>query len=228
VLLVSLLPFFSHGQLWVPIGFALAAWVLTSHLTSLYERLRNRVRLGGGVLADLTGGHSRSYYGMLVAHLGVAVLIIGLTMVSNFAIEKDLRLSPGSQTEAAGFRFLFEGTRKVQGPNYSAQQGRIIVFEGDRQIAVLLPEKRTYLASSQTMTEAAINAGLLRDVYVSLGEPLGNGDWSLRIYYKPYVRWIWLGCLLMACGGILAITDRRYRTATRAVKVPQGVAPAKA
>jgi cytochrome c-type biogenesis protein CcmF len=227
VLLVSFWPPFSHGALWVPVGLALAAWVLFSHLTSLYERLRHKTRLGGGLLADLTG-HSRSYYGMLIAHLGVAVFIVGLTMLSNFQIEKDLRMAPGDRTEVAGYQFLFEGSGPVKGPNYDAQRGRVLVFDGDRQVAVLTPEKRTYLASSQTMTEAAIDAGLLRDVYVSLGEPLAGGAWSLRIYYKPYVRWIWLGGLLMAIGGVLAVTDRRYRTATQAASVPSAGAVAKA
>ncbi|AGA90147.1 c-type cytochrome biogenesis protein CcmF [Thioflavicoccus mobilis 8321] len=227
VLLVSFWPPFSHGELWVPVGLALAAWVFLSHLTSLYERLRHKTRLGGTLLSDLTG-HSLSYYGMLIAHLGVAVFIVGLTMLSNFAVEKDLRMAPGDRTEVAGLQFQFEGTRAVAGPNYDAQRGRVLVFDGDRQVALLVPEKRTYVASTQTMTEASIDAGLLRDIYVSLGEPLEVGAWSLRIYYKPYVRWIWLGGLLMATGGVLAITDRRYRAATQASRVPPAGAAAKA
>jgi cytochrome c-type biogenesis protein CcmF len=209
----------SEERLWVAIGLGLAAWILFSHLTSLYERLRNKVRLGGRILADFSS-HSRSYYGMLIAHLGVAVFVVGMTMVSIFQVEKDLRMSPGDRTEVAGLQFQFDGTRPVAGPNYDAQRGRVLVFDGDRQVAVLEPEKRTYLASSRTMTEAAIDAGLLRDVYVSLGEPISGGDWSLRIYYKPYVRWLWLGAIFMSIGGILATTDRRYRTATRTAGAP--------
>jgi len=226
VLLVSLLPVFSGGRLWVPIGLALAAWILLSHLTSLYERLRHKAN-PGAMLADFLG-HSRSYYGMLLAHLGVAAFIVGLTMLASFEVERDLRMAPGDSVEVAGLRFEFEGTRATRGPNYSAERGRVLVFDGERRVTELAPEKRTYFASAQTMTEAAIDAGLLRDIYVSLGEPLEDGAWSLRIYYKPYVRWIWLGALLMACGGVLAITDRRYRTATRRVGVPATAVPARA
>ncbi|MEY6431673.1 heme lyase CcmF/NrfE family subunit [Thioalkalicoccus limnaeus] len=227
VLVATMIPFFSHGYLWVPIGITLAAWVLFSHLASLVERWRNKVRLGGGILADF-GSHSRSYYGMWVAHVGVAVFIVGITMVSHFEVERDVRVSPGDYVEVAGYRFQFEGSGTVPGPNYSAQQGLVNVYSGDRLVTVLRPEKRTYFVSSQVMTQAAIRPGLFRDLYVSLGEPLGNGDWSMRVYYKPYVRWIWLGSILMALGGVIAISDRRYRLATRAFKAPKGAANARA
>jgi cytochrome c-type biogenesis protein CcmF len=155
------------------------------------------------------------------------MFIVGATMVSNFGSEKDVRMSPGDVHESAGYRFQFEGVETVPGPNYRADQGRFLVFKGDEQIAVLKPEKRNYFASQKPMTEAAIDWGFTRDLYVSLGEPVGGGDWALRIYYKPYVRWIWLGGVLMALGGILAVTDRRYRTRSRKVKVPAGAATAR-
>jgi cytochrome c-type biogenesis protein CcmF len=176
--------------------------------------------------ADMASG-GRSYYGMLLAHLGIATFIVGATMVSNFGIEKDLRLSPGDVYEAAGYRFRFDGVQTVPGPNYRAAQGRIPVFRGEEQVATLEPEKRTYFTSAKPMTEAAIDWGLSRDLYVSLGEPVGGNDWALRIYYKPFVRWIWLGGVLMALGGFLAVTDPRYRTRSRRAEVPAGAAVAR-
>ena len=219
------LPEVTSSPLLVALGLGLVAWVLLSHLAGLGERLRRRLDIRA-VAADLKGG-GRGYYGMLLAHLGVAMFILGITMVSNFGSEQDIRLSPGDVHEAAGYRFRFAGVETVPGPNYQAARGRFLVFEGDRQIAVLEPEKRTYFTSPKPMTEAAIDWGFARDLYVSLGEPLGGGDWALRIYYKPYVRWIWLGGLCMALGGILAITDRRYRTTRRQAKVGTATATAR-
>ncbi|MCG6859811.1 MAG: heme lyase CcmF/NrfE family subunit [Chromatiaceae bacterium] len=213
------------GSLLVPLGLGLAAWVLLSHLAGLRERLRHR--RGFQAMAADMGSGGRSYYGMLLAHLGIAMFIVGATMVSNFGIEKDVRMSPGDIQEAGGYRFQFEGVETVPGPNYRAAQGRFVVFQGEEPIAVLEPEKRTYFASAKPMTEAAIDWGFARDLYVSLGEPVGGDDWALRIYYKPFVRWIWLGGVLMALGGILAVTDRRYRTRSRKVKVPAGAAVAR-
>ena len=213
------------GSLLVPLGLGLAAWVLFSHLAGLRKRLRHKRGLKG-LTTDMASG-GRSYYGMLLAHLGVAMFIVGITMVSNFGSEKDLRMSPGGVHDVAGYSFRFEGVVTVAGPNYRAAQGRFSVFQDGEQVAVLKPEKRTYFASKKPMTEAAIDWGFTRDLYVSLGEPVGDGDWALRIYYKPYVRWIWLGSIFMALGGILAVTDRRYRTRSRKVVIPAGAATAR-
>jgi cytochrome c-type biogenesis protein CcmF len=153
---------------------------------------------------------------MVIAHLGIAFFIIGITSVTQFDVEQDIRMSPGQTVDLAGHTFRFEGAKAVRGPNYRADQGTIRVFNGDGQeVAILNPEKRTYTVQTRPMTEAGIDAGFTRDIYVSLGETLGNGDWSLRLYYKPLVRWIWLGGLLMGFGGLLAAVDRRYRMATR-------------
>jgi len=225
---VAALPMFSDDHWYVPLGIGLAGWLVFSHLTGLRDHLKNK-KGPAAWLADLRGG-GRSYYAMLLAHLGVAVFIIGITMVSNFGIEEDIRMSPGATKTVAGYRFQFDGVTSTTGPNYQAQQGRVLVFRGDKQIAVLKPQKRKYVASRQVMTEAAINAGLRRDLYVSLGEAVGDhGDWAVRIYYKPYVRWIWLGGLLMALGGVLALTDRRYRTraAGKPAKLPPALAAAR-
>ena len=148
---------------------------------------------------------------MWFAHLGVAVFIIGVTFVTQFDIEKDVRMSPGDEIALNHYVFRFDGVAPHEGPNYTAQRGTVHVLLDGREITVLHPEKRTYRVQSKPMTEAGIDPGLFRDIYVSLGEPLGNGDWALRLYYKPMVRWIWLGGLFMAFGGLLAASDPRYR-----------------
>ncbi|MCU7881301.1 MAG: heme lyase CcmF/NrfE family subunit [Candidatus Thiodiazotropha sp. (ex Lucinoma aequizonata)] len=225
--LLSLLPIFSGGNWLVGLGMGLAMWVATAHLVNLQDRLKHKRSFAGFWIDFKSGG--RSYYGMLLAHLGVAVFIVGITMVSNFGYENDVRMSPGDVSEIAGYEFLFEGVKQIPGPNYNANRGRFLVTKDGEHVTILEPEKRTYFAQSRPMTEAGIYWGFTRDLYVSLGEPLGGGDWSLQLYYKPYVRWIWLGGILMGLGGVLAITDRRYRTArvrsTEAVNTA-GVVPA--
>ncbi|MFE8034200.1 cytochrome c-type biogenesis CcmF C-terminal domain-containing protein, partial [Thiohalocapsa marina] len=139
-----------------------------------------------------------------------------------------VRMSPGDSYEMAGYRFQFLGAEKAPGPNYQADRGHFRVFRGDRQIAELFPEKRAYLGGGMPMTEAAIDPGLFRDVYVSLGEHVGGGDWALRLYYKPFVRWIWLGSIFMALGGLLAVTDPRYRTGRVRARAPAHAATARA
>ncbi|NEX17039.1 MAG: heme lyase NrfEFG subunit NrfE [Halochromatium sp.] len=228
VLVLTSMSAVSGDDLWVPIGIALAAWLLFSHLTIVRDRLKHKQQGWRQAMVADFSGNGRSFYGMVVAHLGVAMFIVGVTMVSNHQIEKDLRMSPGDSHEMAGYRFEFLGAQKVNGPNYRADQGHFLVYRGERQIAELFPEKRSYLGGGMPMTEAAIDAGFFRDVYVSLGEAVGGGDWALRLYYKPYVRWIWLGAALMALGGAIAVSDRRYRTARARSTAPAGAVGAKA
>lgn len=197
-------------QPWAVVGLGLAAWVALTALVSVRERLKHRPHGWAALGADLRNT-GRGFYGMILAHLGVAVFIVGVTMVAHFEQEHDVRMAPGDVREIAGYRFEFLGTTPVRGPNYHAQRGQFRVYRRERLIAELFPEKRTYLGGGMPMTEAAIDAGMLRDIYVSLGEPLGDGAWALRLYYKPYVRWIWLGALFMGVGGLLAATDPRYR-----------------
>jgi cytochrome c-type biogenesis protein CcmF len=134
-------------------------------------------------------------------------------MVMSFSVEKDLRLEPGQSYEMSGYEFRFLGTRKVQGPNYVADEGRLEVRRNGEVITELNPQKRVYTAQNNPMTEAAIDDGFFRDLYAAMGEQLENGAWSMRLYYKPMIRWIWLGCLMMTFGGVLAISDKRYRRA---------------
>ena len=233
IMVATALPVFSDGNLYMPLGLGLAAWLFLSHVAGLISRLKHKKGFFGALVSDISG-NGRSYYGMWLAHAGVAMFIVGATMVSNFGIEEDVRMSPGDSTELAGHRFVFHGARLVRGleqepqVNYDAYRGHFEVFKDDALITELNPEKRTYFASKQTMTEAAIDWGFTRDLYVSLGEPIAGGDWALRVYYKPYVRWIWLGGVLMALGGLLSISDRRYRTATKRARAPVGAAAAPA
>ena len=209
------LPLFHKGSVWMGLAVALSLWILSSLVLSLRQRFRYRKGISG-ILKDFGTRGSGSYYGMIIAHLGIAFFIIGVTAVTQFDVEQDIRMSPGQTVDLAGHTFRFEGAKAVRGPNYRADQGTIRVFNGDGQeVAILNPEKRTYTVQTRPMTEAGIDAGFTRDIYVSLGETLGNGDWSLRLYFKPMVRWIWLGGILMGIGGLLAAVDRRYRMATR-------------
>jgi cytochrome c-type biogenesis protein CcmF len=204
------LPLLHDGSLSAGLAVALSCWLLGSLVVSVRQRLRFRKGLTG-MLRDLGSRGGGSYYGMVVAHFGIAVFIIGITFVTQFDVEKDVRMSPGQSVELAGHTFRFDGVNVVPGPNYTAHQGNIHVFKGGDEVALLQPQKRTYLVQTKPMTEAGIDAGFTRDIYVSLGEALGGGDWSLRLYYKPFVRWIWLGGILIAIGALLAASDRRYR-----------------
>ena len=157
-----------------------------------------------------------SWYGMLLAHAGVGVFIIGVTLVGGYETEQDLRMEIGSSATAGGHDFKLVGLQDVQGPNYTAVRATFEVSRDGRFVEHLYPEKRTYTVSRMPMTEVSIDRGVFRDLYVSMGEPLDGGKaWSVRLYVKPFVNWIWGGCLLMALGGVLAVADRRYRLHSR-------------
>jgi cytochrome c-type biogenesis protein CcmF len=152
---------------------------------------------------------------MQLAHFGVAVFIVGVTIVTGYQTEKDVRMAIGDTVEAGGYEFKFNGVSEVIGPNYRAGRAEMIVSKDGVEVERMYPEKRNYTATGNVMTETAIDSGLTRDLYISLGEPVANGAWSVRVYYKPFVGWIWGGALLMAMGGGLALSDRRYALAAR-------------
>ncbi|MFZ2318653.1 MAG: cytochrome c-type biogenesis CcmF C-terminal domain-containing protein, partial [Pseudomonas sp.] len=183
----------------------LAAWVLLAGVRDLLDKTRHKGLLKG--MAGLSG----SYWGMQLAHLGIAVCAIGVVLVSQGSAERDLKLAPGESLELGGYRFVFEGAKHFEGPNFTSDKGTIRVLDGAEEVAVLHPEKRLYTVQRMPMTEAGIDAGITRDLYVALGEPLENGAWAVRVHIKPYVRWIWLGGLMMGFGGLLAAFDKRYR-----------------
>jgi cytochrome c-type biogenesis protein CcmF len=189
------------------LGLLLAAWLIITGSLDLRRRMGSE-----GTLMQRLKTPTRSYYGMQLAHFGIAIFIIGVTMVKGYETERDVRMDVGDTVQAGGYEFRFDGVTEVQGPNYVASQGRVSVSKDGKFVTELNPEKRQYNASGMPMTEAAIRTGLLRDLYVSLGEPIPDSQaWAVRVYIKPFVDWIWAGCLLMAFGGILAISDRRYR-----------------
>ncbi|HKE38991.1 MAG TPA: heme lyase CcmF/NrfE family subunit [Casimicrobiaceae bacterium] len=204
---------------WSPLiafGLFLAAWVFAATVASLLARVKSSHR--GSILSALRA-NSLSYYGMLLAHLGVGVFIAGVTLVKGYEVERDVRLDVGESVAVGRYEFKFLGVKPGPGPNYRALTGAVEVRKDGRLIETLKPEKRIYNASGQPMTIAAIDTGFLGDLYVSLGEPVdGNADniagaWGVRVYIKPFVDWIWMGAFLMALGGLLAVSDRRYRLA---------------
>jgi cytochrome c-type biogenesis protein CcmF len=179
-----------------------ALWIVFTTWLSVREKTRHQVRFWQ---------LPRSYHGMVIAHLGVAMFIVGVTLTNAYSIEKDVRIETGVSLEVAGLEFLMKEIKQVAGPNYDAHKGVVEVRREGKLITVLKPEKRFYRVQTMPMSEAAIDPGFTRDIYIALGEPLSEQAWSLRVYYKPFVRWIWLGSLLMALGGLLAALDTRYR-----------------
>jgi len=206
-------------------GLTLAFWIVASLGVDLIERLRP-TGLQTSVLARLRL-LPLAMVGMMVAHLGVAVFAFGVTMLKTYEIERDVKMGPDSTTELAGYRFRMLGVREMPGPNYKATQGQIEVSRDGKVIAMLLPEKRIYRVQSNPMTEAAVDSNPLRDIYVSMGEELPTGEWVVRVQHKPFIVWIWGGCLIMMLGGGLAASDRRYRQRrTQSADLPAAAASA--
>ncbi|MES2889176.1 MAG: heme lyase CcmF/NrfE family subunit [Pseudomonadota bacterium] len=198
----------------VALGCLLAAWIASSAVANLWARLRAHDKVGWLQRVRAQPG---SYYGMLLAHVGVAVFIVGVTVVSGYASENDVRMEPGQSASVGGFDFKLDQVVETAGPNYSATRATLTVSRKGQPVAVLTPERRIYHVRRMPLTEVAIDRGLTRDLYVALGEPVSATAWSMRLHHKPFVNWIWLGCVLMALGGVLAVLDRRYRVRQRAV-----------
>jgi cytochrome c-type biogenesis protein CcmF len=197
------------------VGLTAGLWLIYSALREPISRLRHRQTLSAAVL------------GMSIAHFGVGLFTIGVTTVESYKIEKDFVMRPGDTTELAGYRFAFGRLRSLNGPNYTATEGEFTITRGADTVAVLHPQKRTYRVQTNPMTEAGISVGWTRDLFVALGDDVGNGAWSVRLQYKPMIRYIWLGAMLMALGGLIATTDRRYRLRRVAEQAPAGGAVAR-
>ncbi len=197
----------------IALGLLLATWVIFSGVINLNDR----IQLFGEFKSILTriAKQPASYYGMQFAHLGVAIFILGVTIVKGYETQKDVRMEIGERVTVGAYAFQFNGVSEVPGPNYKARRGSFNVYNNGVLASVLYPEKRIYQTSDMAMTEAAIDTGIFRDLYVSLGEPLDGGAWSVRVYYKPLIRWIWGGFFIMALGGLIATFDHRYRFARR-------------
>jgi cytochrome c-type biogenesis protein CcmF len=214
VVAAILLPLiFGEWKTLVVLGLLLALWIISSAGVNLWQRVH--VTSGQLSIWQKLTTQSRSYYGMQVAHVGVAVFILGVTLVTGYQSEKDVRMEVGDTVTAGGYIFRLNNVTDIQGPNYIAARAEMEVSRNGKVTTMLYPEKRSYTASQNVMTETAIDTGLFRDLYVSLGEPVGGQAWSVRVYYKPFVDWIWGGALLMALGGGLALSDRRYALAAR-------------
>ncbi len=201
----------------VAVSLLFAAWIVFTALLNVVQRVQ--ATRAGASFATVLLSQPRSFHGMHLAHVGVAVFVVGVAMVNGYQTEQDVRMAPGDTVSVGGYTFRFNGVQGQRGPNYQALVGDVDLLRDGKVLRQLRPEKRNYVASSMPMTEAAIDSGFLRDVYVSLGEPIDRGrpegDWAVRVYHKPFVGWIWGGCLLMSLGGLLAASDRRYRLAGR-------------
>ena len=214
------------------VGLLMAYWIVYTVATELWERIRPAGSVRTSVLHRL-GQLPRATVGMMVAHLGVAVFVFGVTMVGTHDVERDVAMSPGDSTTVNGYTFTYQGVRPMKGPNYEGMQGHLVVTRNGALVSDMHPEKRVYRVQRNPMTEAAIDSRIQGDLYVQLGEVIQGDTWLVRIWVKPFVSWIWFGCLLMGLGGILAVTDRRYRsratlpaTLPATVREPAGLTPA--
>ncbi|CAB1367687.1 heme lyase CcmF/NrfE family subunit [Denitratisoma oestradiolicum] len=217
-----LLPFaLGHGSALVSLGLLLGFWSIGASLLQLAHRLGKdnwRIRLGT---------LPRAYWGMIMAHIGIGVFVLGVTMVKGYESTADVRMAAGDTTTIGGYTFTFQHIEELNGPNYVAARAHVEVSRDGQKLKIMEPEKRIYNVQRMPMTEADIDAGLFRDLYVSLGEAIDAQTWVVRIQHKPLINWIWWGCLLMAFGGILAASDRRYRIA-RMQKLSPGTTSATA
>ena len=205
VLVGILLPGIIYGRsgFMISIGVTAAVWII---LSSLLEPIRSWRRAPGATAI------TRSTLGMSVAHFGVGLFTLGITLVSAFNIETDQAMQTGGAVEVGGYSFELQELRNVEGPNYQAIEGRVEIRKDEVLVGEVLPQKRQYLVQTNWMTEAGIDANWNRDLFIALGDQLGNDTWSVRIQYKPMIRFIWLGAFIMALGGLIAVSDRRYRS----------------
>jgi cytochrome c-type biogenesis protein CcmF len=197
-----IVPLVAYGQFHVMtfIGLTAGVWVILSSLYEPFQRLRLKQSLSRGVL------------GMTIAHIGVGLFAIGVTVTQSYRVEKDVALKAGESVELKGYKFDFKDTKQVQGPNYDAIESEVVITRDGKPVATLHPQKRTYRVQTMPMTESGIEVDWNRDLFVAMGDDLGAGAWSVRVQYKPMVRFIWFGALVMALGGLIALSDRRYRT----------------
>jgi cytochrome c-type biogenesis protein CcmF len=191
------------------LGMVMSMWILIATVLEVRQRVVSNTR-SEPVLASLRK-LTPSHWGMVLGHVGFAVTLIGITLVSNYEVERDVRMNAGDTVSIADYTVKFTGVKEIEGPNYSAERGIFDVYKNGEFVNHLEPEKRFYPVQRMSMTEAGIHTTLTRDLFVALGEPLSNGAWAVRLYYKPFVVWIWGGAVIMCLGGILSISDKRYR-----------------
>jgi len=192
------------------LALVLAFWVITSLIRDVAAKVRNRADKWSG-LKKL----SKSYVAMQIAHLGVVISLVGVALVATYSEERDVRMLPGDTVSLGEYQFEFKGTKKLVGPNYSGDVGTVVVHKNSQYFDTMYPEKRFYPARGTMMTEADIDAGFTADIFVALGEPLAQGAWAVRLQYKPFMRWVWFGGLMMMIAGFLTLFDRRYSSAKK-------------
>jgi cytochrome c-type biogenesis protein CcmF len=197
-------------------GLLMTFWIVASLGAELKERLWARGASGAQVF-HRARQLPLAMWGMMVAHLGVAAFAFGVSMVKTYETERDVKMGPGDSTEIGGYTFKMTGLREIKGPNYVAAQGSIEIYSGGQLRSTLMPEKRIYRVQQNPMTEAAVDSNPIRDLYISMGEQLPSGEWIVRVQHKPFIVFIWGGCLIMMAGGLLAMSDRRYRVQQRSV-----------
>jgi cytochrome c-type biogenesis protein CcmF len=209
-----LLPFVIGGWKWrASLGLVLAFWIVATVVQNIWSRIRTTT--GGLSFLGKLKATPRSYYGMQLAHVGVAVFIAGVTVVTSYQSERDVKMNIGDTVTVGGYQFRLNNLAKVQGPNYEAVRADVEVTKDGSPVAMMHPEKRAFTAAQNVTSETAIDRSILRDLYLSLGDEVEGGAWTVRVYHKPLVNWIWGGALLMAIGGGFAVTDRRYALAAR-------------
>ncbi|ASC68398.1 c-type cytochrome biogenesis protein CcmF [Achromobacter denitrificans] len=210
------------GSPMVILGLWLAAWSVASAASHAWQRLTD----GDGHWLRRLGRQPRAWYGMLLAHAGIGIFIAGVTLANGYEVKQELRLELGETREAGGYQFTFASVEPAAGPNYSAQRAVFPVTRNGKPVVTLYPEKRLYTVQDMALSQADIDSGFTRDLFVALGEPVGANAWTVRLQVKPFMTWIWSGCILMALGGLLAAGDKRYRRALEAqARTRDAVAP---
>lgn len=200
------------------LGVVLSAWIVVTTLMEIQQRIEPLQQLNQLSIAQSLRKLTPSHWGMVCGHLGFAVTLIGISLVSAYGVERNVRMALGDKVQVQNYEFLFDAVTQEQGPNYSAERGHFVITQNGKQVSELYAEKRFYPVQRNSMTEAGIDSGITRDLFVALGEQLENGDWAIRIYVKPFINWIWLGAFIMAFGGVLSISDKRYRMVKLAAK----------
>lgn len=201
--------FYGETYSWLAaLAIFLASWIMSTLVVDLNNRLRNNTFVRG--LKKL----SLSYYAMWIAHAGIAVAIVGMSLTSIYSDQRDVRMALNEPVVVGRYEFTLEKLHHQEGPNYVADEAVVRVTDKGRFLSEMKPQKRRYLATGAIMTEVALDKTLFRDLYLAMGEPLGDTAWSVRVHVKPFIRWIWLGALMMAFGALLAVIDKRYRKVT--------------
>lgn len=204
---------FEQASYMAALGLVMSFWIIVTTVMEIRQRIEPQVVSGKFTILQSLQKLTLSHWGMVSGHLGFAVTLIGIALVSAYSVERNVRMAIGDSVTLQGYEFVFKNVSEYAGPNYTADVGHVDVYRSSKKVATLEAEKRFYPVQRNVMTEAGIDSGFTRDLFVALGEQLKNGDWSLRIYVKPFITWLWLGAFIMALGGILSISDRRYRMA---------------